>query len=97
MIGWQQDIFKDDYVRLITAEEYVAECGKVPANNPNYLVLKERGGKVYNVEGCKYNGKIIFYEDKVHAYPPLFLRPWHNDSISETDISENDFSSLIGE
>lgn len=96
MTGWQQDIFEGDYVRLITAEEYFHEMHMV-VNDMNSKILKEYGGKAYQVEGCKYNGKIMLKGDDYHAYPPQFLRPWHKDTVEEGDnVSENDFASLIG-
>lgn len=95
MKGWQKDIFKGDYVRLITADEYRKRYYGNP-DSANMSILKEYGGKVYRVQGCKYNGKIIMAEDEYHAYPPEYLQPWHKDEV-DGDVSENDFTNLIGE
>ena len=96
MTGWQQDIFEGDYVRVITVEEYIQAVGHNVVDDTNCKVLKELGGKAYQVEGCKYNGKIMLKGDYDHAYPPMFLRPWHKDTV-EDEISETDFANLIGE
>ena len=58
MTGWQKDIFEGDYVRIITAEEYLKTEGHL--NDNNARILRMVGGKVYQVEGCKYNGKILY-------------------------------------
>ena len=94
MTGWQKDIFKGDYVRIVTAEEYLKMDGHL--NNDNVRILKQVGGKVYRVEGSKYNGKILLVGDDFHAYPPEYLQPWHKDDF-DGNVSETDFASLIGE
>ena len=94
MTCWQKDIFEGDYVRIITAEEYLKMEGHL--NDNNTRILRQEGGKVYQVEGCKYNGQILLAGDYLHAYPPEYLQPWHKDNL-DGDVSEADFSNLIGE
>ena len=94
MIGWQRDIFEGDYVRIITVDEYFDMPGYY--NDDNARILMQEGGKVYQVEGCKYNGKIMLKGDERHAYPPEYLQPWHKDNV-DGNISETDFTKLIGE
>ncbi len=94
MTGWQKDIFEGDYVRIITVDEYLKMNGRL--NDNNARVLKLVGGKVYKVEGCKYNGKILLSGDDSHAYPPEYLQSWHKDDL-DGNVSEIDFASLIGE
>ena len=94
MTGWQKDIFEGDYVRIVTVEEYLKTNGRL--SDDDISVLRQVGGKAYQVEGCKYNGKILLAGDNLYAYPPEFLQPWHKDNF-DGDVSETDFASLIGE
>ena len=94
MTGWHKDIFENDYVRIITVEECLNMSGHL--HDADAEVLRQEGGKVYKVEGCKYNGKILLVGDELHAYPPEYLQPWHKDNF-DGDVSETDFASLIGE
>lgn len=97
MNGWQVDIFDGDFVRLITADEYLNEFEAI--DDSNLKVLEKYGGKAYQVTGASYNGKILLEPDTCFAYPAMFLRPWHKDVLDgelEGEISQTDFENLIG-
>ena len=92
-----------DYVRLISAKEYIESCCSKTFDQRNVDILEKYGNNVYVVEDIRWDGKVILAvsdQRQDHnigdfAFPDCMLAQWHKEDFDK-EILMTDFENILG-